>query len=360
MQGLMLSLLVQCQQGLENNINGVNATQLNDQLTESLYQRLSAVTSHLIHSEIARRATFCITNPEDDWNRAFNFSDNLDFLSNCILTTQGVSPPFEAGNSFPFGVSTVLFCTQLTMLWRLIKQVICPRDCVLQQTSNSTSPISSAPQHPKTFLNPNRNCNLTAWVSGCEPGWACSAGFNQPLDFTESDEIPPRTDDCKPCCEGFFCPQGLTCMIPCPLGSYCPLATYNGTTGLCDPYLYQLPSGKPNHTCGGANIWADVSRGCYKLTSCDANTTRQNITQYGLMLIPLFFLRRLLPLLSSPTVVFFTPWPFGFFTPVCDQCGGGATSGCVGCVVGGREKFFSSGQGSLSRLSKTFWFPLSV
>ncbi|KAL0358649.1 UNVERIFIED_CONTAM: ABC transporter G family member 28 [Sesamum angustifolium] len=94
----------------------------------------------------------------------------------------------------------------------------------------------------------------------------------------------------------------------CPLGSYCPLATYNGTTGLCDPYLYQLPSGKPNHTCGGANIWADVSRGgsmfcpagsycpttnkkylaqagCYKLTSCDANTTRQNITQYGLLLI---------------------------------------------------------------------------
>ncbi|KAL0403491.1 UNVERIFIED_CONTAM: ABC transporter G family member 28 [Sesamum radiatum] len=95
---------------------------------------------------------------------------------------------------------------------------------------------------------------------------------------------------------------------------------YNGTTGLCDPYLYQLPSGKPNHTCGGADIWADVSRGgsmfcaagsycptntqeipcasghycrmgstaetrCYKLTSCDAHTTRQNITQYGLMLI---------------------------------------------------------------------------
>ncbi|KAL0337465.1 UNVERIFIED_CONTAM: Retrovirus-related Pol polyprotein from transposon TNT 1-94 [Sesamum calycinum] len=37
-----------------------------------------------------------------------------------------------------------------------------------------------------------------------------------------------------------------------------------------------------------------------------------------------------------------------------DQCGGGATSGCVGCVVGGREKFFSSGQGSLSRLSEDF------
>ncbi|KAI3458952.1 hypothetical protein Pfo_015615 [Paulownia fortunei] len=109
-------------------------------------------------------------------------------------------------------------------------------------------------------------------------------------------------------------------MIPCPLGSHCPLATFNVSTGLCDPYLYQLPSGKPNHTCGGANVWADVSRGgsmfcsagsycptnteevpcasghycrmgstsetrCFKLTSCNSNTTRQNITQYGLMLI---------------------------------------------------------------------------
>lgn len=25
-------------------------------------------------------------------------------------------------------------------------------------------------------------------------------------------------------------------------------------------YTYQLPPGRPNHTCGGANIWADVGR----------------------------------------------------------------------------------------------------
>ncbi|KAL0403492.1 UNVERIFIED_CONTAM: hypothetical protein Sradi_1990000, partial [Sesamum radiatum] len=53
-------------------------------------------------------------------------------------------PPVEAGNTEIS--SAVLFCTQLTLLWRLIKQVICPRDCVQQQSSNSTSPISSAPQ----------------------------------------------------------------------------------------------------------------------------------------------------------------------------------------------------------------------
>ncbi|KAF5955243.1 hypothetical protein HYC85_008099 [Camellia sinensis] len=45
----------------------------------------------------------------------------------------------------------------------------------------------------------------------------------------------------------------------CPLGSYCPHAKLNKTTGICDPYLYQLPPGKVNHTCGGADTWADVA-----------------------------------------------------------------------------------------------------
>lgn len=65
-----------------------------------------------------------------------------------------------------------------------------------------------------TFLKPNRNCNSTTWISGCEPGWACSSGLNQPaVNFRDSQEIPARSSDCQPCCEGFFCPQGLTCMI---------------------------------------------------------------------------------------------------------------------------------------------------
>uniref|UniRef100_A0A803N4U2 ABC transporter domain-containing protein n=1 Tax=Chenopodium quinoa TaxID=63459 RepID=A0A803N4U2_CHEQI len=44
----------------------------------------------------------------------------------------------------------------------------------------------------------------------------------------------------------------------CPLGAYCPFATLNKTTGRCDPYTYQIPPGKPNHTCGGADVWSDV------------------------------------------------------------------------------------------------------
>lgn len=63
------------------------------------------------------------------------------------------------------------------------------------------------------FLMPNKNCNLTSWVSGCEPGWACSVGPQQQVDLQNSKEIPSRTTTCQACCEGFFCPQGLTCMI---------------------------------------------------------------------------------------------------------------------------------------------------
>lgn len=63
------------------------------------------------------------------------------------------------------------------------------------------------------YLKPNKNCNLTSWASGCEPGWGCSVGHNQKVDLKNSKEMPARTRDCQACCEGFFCPHGLTCMI---------------------------------------------------------------------------------------------------------------------------------------------------
>ncbi|CAL5419907.1 unnamed protein product [Camellia sinensis] len=99
------------------------------------------------------------------------------------------------------------------------------------------------------FLRPNKNCNLTSWVPGCESGWASSVALNVKVDLKNSKDIPERTRATKPCCEGFFCPQG----------SYCPRAKLNQTTGICDPYNYQLPPGKKNRTCGGADTWADVA-----------------------------------------------------------------------------------------------------
>ncbi|XP_062205285.1 ABC transporter G family member 25-like isoform X2 [Phragmites australis] len=99
----------------------------------------------------------------------------------------------------------------------------------------------------------SRNCNQNSWALGCQPGWACAT-----LDDESSDQlIPSRAVNCRPCCPGFFCPRGLTCMMPCPLGAYCPLGSVNETTGLCDPYFYQITPGL-NHTCGTADSWADV------------------------------------------------------------------------------------------------------
>ncbi|KAK3034113.1 hypothetical protein RJ639_034465 [Escallonia herrerae] len=256
-------------------------------VTQLVYSRISNLTSTILTSQISNRSSFCIKDPEADWNRAFNFSSNLDFLTACIQRTNGditrrlctaAELKFYFGNFFESG---------------------------------STN-----------YLKPNKNCNLTSWVAGCEPGWACSGESSQKVDLKDSQDIPPRTLDCQTCCEGFFCPHGLTCMIPCPLGSHCPLATLNKATGVCEPYHYQLPPAQPNHTCGGANIWADVSsswevfcaagsycptstqkipcssgywhycqqgstseKRCFKLTSCDPNSSNQNIHAYGIMLL---------------------------------------------------------------------------
>ncbi|KAF2283327.1 hypothetical protein GH714_002296 [Hevea brasiliensis] len=169
------------------------------------------------------------------------------------------------------------------------------------------------------YLQPNLNCNLSSWVSGCEPGWACSIGRGQKIDLKNSETIPSRTNDCEACCEGFFCPHGITCMIPCPLGAYCPLATLNETTVMFCRYNYQLPSGRPNHTCGGADIWADILSSreifcpkgsycpsttrkflavvditaglvlqlkqveCFRMATCEPKSSNQNITAYGIL-----------------------------------------------------------------------------
>lgn len=62
-------------------------------------------------------------------------------------------------------------------------------------------------------LKPNKNCNLTSWVPGCEAGWACSVPQNQKPNLKDAKVTPDRTSECQPCCAGFFCPMGLTCMM---------------------------------------------------------------------------------------------------------------------------------------------------
>lgn len=65
----------------------------------------------------------------------------------------------------------------------------------------------------KNYLKANKNCNLTTWLSGCEPGWACSVSKDVKLNMRDTKVIYLRNLDCRPCCAGFFCPRGLTCMI---------------------------------------------------------------------------------------------------------------------------------------------------
>ncbi|XP_022765394.1 ABC transporter G family member 24-like isoform X2 [Durio zibethinus] len=253
-------------------------------ITALVNSRLSNLTKFL-SKDISDKASFCIKDQDADWNKAFDFSSNLDFLASCIQKTKGD---------------------------------IMRRLCTAAEAKfyfDTFFKSSSA-----TTLRPNKNCNLTSWVSGCEPGWACSIGPNQQVDLENSLVIPDRIHDCQACCEGFLCPRGLTCMIPCPLGSHCPVATLNKATGICEPYSYQLPPGQPNHTCGGANIWADVhsssevfcsagsycptttqekpcssghycrmgstsEKRCFRLTSCNSNTSNQDLHAYGIMLI---------------------------------------------------------------------------
>ncbi|XP_021744131.1 ABC transporter G family member 24-like [Chenopodium quinoa] len=268
----MAAVQVEAQAQAQNNVN-------EDELRLELRSGVANVTDR-IALEMQRRAGFCFLDEKLDWNRAFNYS-NLDFLTTCMAKTEDAASRL---------------CTEAEIR------------------------VYLSSFFDGGGLQANKNCNLTSWVAGCEPGWACSTGSVQKLDLETIDkEIPARTSECKSCCEGFFCPQGLTCMMPCPLGSYCPLATFNQTTGLCEPYNYQLTAGR-NHTCGGANIWADVGRSrevfcpagsycptttekrpcdnghycltgstsetrCSKLISCKENSKEQNIHTYGIMLI---------------------------------------------------------------------------
>ncbi|XP_071711737.1 ABC transporter G family member 28-like [Rutidosis leptorrhynchoides] len=259
-----------------------------DEITKSIFTRFNAL-SFLFHEDAVNDLSFCMYDITAEWNEAFNFSHDTRFLSNCIKKTNG------------------------NILQRL---------CTAADIKFYVTVLSEAEKQgfkSSTYVKGNKNCNLTSWSPGCEPGWACAARKDVKVDLKNKNEMPYRTTNCKPCCEGFFCPTGLTCMIPCPAGSYCPLARLNRDTNICDPYRYQPPPGMNNHTCGGADVWSAVTSSrevfcpagsfcpssiekytcepghfcrlgstyetqCYKLATCDKGAANQNITAYGLMM----------------------------------------------------------------------------
>ncbi|GFZ14323.1 non-intrinsic ABC protein 12 [Actinidia rufa] len=251
-------------------------------VTSLIYSQISNFTS-VFEKDITSNLGFCIKDVDADWNGAFNFSENLDFVTNCV---------------------------------KQIKGDVTQRICTAAEIKFYFNSFFERKSSNAQFLRPNKNCNLTSWAPGCEPGWASSVAPGVKVNLKDSKDMPARTYESQPCCEGFFCPQGITCMIR----SYCPRAKLNKTTGICDPYRYQLPPGKVNHSCGGADIWADVTSSseifcsagsycptttqtvpcssghycrlgstaeklCFKLSTCNPNTVNQNIHAYGLILI---------------------------------------------------------------------------
>ncbi|KAJ9698049.1 hypothetical protein PVL29_007248 [Vitis rotundifolia] len=273
------SVICQDESDLSNTPAGVNL------FTSLIFNRFSNFTT-VFRDEVKKRLKFCIKNVDADWDSAFNFTSDTTFLSNCIRKTKGD---------------------------------IMQRLCTAAEIKLYFNSFFSGESRSTNYLKLNKNCNLTSWVSGCEPGWACSTGPDKKVDLKNVQDLPDRITDCTTCCEGFFCPHGLTCMIPCPLGSYCPLAKLNKATGICEPYNYQLPPGQQNKSCGGADIWADIGssseifcsagsycpstikkipcssgyycrigstsqKRCFRMTSCDKNSANQNITAYGVLL----------------------------------------------------------------------------
>ncbi|KAL3693457.1 hypothetical protein R1sor_007108 [Riccia sorocarpa] len=185
-----------------------------------------------ITTQVANNYSFCIKNAQADRENTFDINRNPGFLTNCAL---------QLGVSF---IDRVCKKSEIVFYFQQIRTIKFP----------------GAP--------PNSNCNHESWTAACEPGWSGVLDANV-SDSAPVDVIPMRVADPQPCCPGFFCPRGLTCMMPCPLGAYCPMATFNETTASCEPYGYQL-SPKSNVSCGSADLWLTFgdSEGMY----CEAGS----------------------------------------------------------------------------------------
>ncbi|PSC68046.1 ABC transporter G family member 28-like [Micractinium conductrix] len=118
-----------------------------------------------------------------------------------------------------------------------------------------------------------------AWCSAAAGQPACSPGFfDANLDNRPGAGAPQQP---HACCAGFFCPSELTCMIPCPMGSFCPLAwpapppdKFKGKGGAadaswCAPYAYKQ---RPDLGCGGADKWRIIPGAAFPATRWQAGS----------------------------------------------------------------------------------------
>ncbi|CAL0304066.1 unnamed protein product [Lupinus luteus] len=195
-------------------------------------------------------------------------------------------------NTTPFSVikfTLGTFCVDLVS--GDITQRICTAAEVEAYGQSFTSKSRSA------FLQPNINCNLSSWLNGCEPGWACKA--NQKVELNNNKkEIPVRSIDCQPCCEGFFCPHGITCMIHIDI-RYLPESLtilveeqiFGQTLQVVERYSVQQDHSAhrlSKKILAIKGITAEQvlqlkSVRCFRLASCEPKSSNQNITAYGVL-----------------------------------------------------------------------------
>ncbi|OMO91564.1 white-brown-complex ABC transporter family [Corchorus olitorius] len=71
--------------GSQNLENNPAAVQLFSDVAFSRFSNISSV----FKDDIKKQFGFCITDVDKDWNDAFNFSKNTNFLGNCVKTTKG-------------------------------------------------------------------------------------------------------------------------------------------------------------------------------------------------------------------------------------------------------------------------------
>lgn len=63
----------------------------------------------------------------------------------------------------------------------------------------------------------NERCRVGKEDPACAPGF-----FGDRRQPNISTGYEDSTSVAHSCCPGYFCPLMLTCMMPCPLGAYCP------------------------------------------------------------------------------------------------------------------------------------------
>ncbi|KAL7195583.1 hypothetical protein ACSBR1_035750 [Camellia fascicularis] len=78
-----------CVDGNDDYDSPSNKSSISPFVTSLIYSQISNFTS-VFNKNISTYLGFCIKDVDADWNGAFNFSNNLEFVTNCIKQIKGI------------------------------------------------------------------------------------------------------------------------------------------------------------------------------------------------------------------------------------------------------------------------------